>query len=311
MPLRVVFMGTPEFAVPALQAILKAGHDVVAVYTRAPQPKGRGQHIQKSPIHELADARGIPVYTPASFKKSPEACAEFSVHQADVAVVAAYGLILPLSVLKAPRFGCLNIHASLLPRWRGASPIQQAVWARDPKSGVTIMKMDEGLDTGPMIVCEECLSVISTPQLHDALSQIGGKLIVDVLATLDHDGKVVVTPQPTAGVTHAPMLKKEDGRIVWENSCADIDAQIRALNPWPGTFTHLPDGSILKVLEAERVDAVMGGVPGTLLSNDGLVACGDAESLLLRLVQAPSGKKMDIPSLINGGYIKVGQAFLP
>jgi methionyl-tRNA formyltransferase len=317
MALRVVFMGTPDFAVPALQAIMEAGHDVVAIYTRAPQPKGRGQHITKSPVHDVADAHNIPVYTPVSLKKSSDACAGFTALNADVAVVAAYGLILPQIVLDAPKYGCINIHASLLPRWRGASPMQQAIWAGDAQTGVTIMQMAAGLDTGPMIKPGQVdiLPTTTLPILHDQLAYLGGRLIVDVLADLDRNGRVVTVPQPDTGVTHAPMLKKEDGKVDWAQNAGQIDRQIRALNPWPATFTTLPDGQIVKILAVGLAQVSSPTLPsplkgeGRLVNTQGDVICGHGTVLRISEIQAPTGKKMDIAALINGGYIKVGQCF--
>jgi methionyl-tRNA formyltransferase len=208
--------------VPALKSIAQSGHEIVAVYTQPPRPKGRGQHLQKSPVHACADGLGLPVYHPQSFKKDPAACAEFAALGADVAVVAAYGLILPKVVLEAPRYGCINIHASLLPRWRGASPIQRAVWAGDASSGITIMQMEEGLDTGPMMAsCAVALDRTTTAvQLHDTLSDLGGEMIVPVL---DQLGQLEKTPQDDLLSVYAPLLKKDDGRVDWAQNCESID----------------------------------------------------------------------------------------
>lgn len=312
MPLRLAFMGTPDFAVPALEALIAAGHDVVCVYTQPPRPKGRGQHVTMSAVHAYTEPYHIPVRCPLSFKKSPEACAEFAALKVDVAVVAAYGLILPPVVLAAPRLGCLNIHASLLPRWRGASPIQHAIWAGDTETGVTIMQMDAGLDTGKMIAHSSLpLSAeMTTPELHDRLSGMGAQLIVDVLAKAEKTQRIDSTPQPSAGVTYAPLLTKENGKIDWRQPAAAIDAQIRALNPWPGTYTILPDGTVLRILAARMQAGDKRGASGTILDRSGHVACGDGGLLCLTQVQAPSGKKMDMASFLNGGYAAVGDAFV-
>ncbi len=297
-------MGTPEFSVPALETIAASGHKVIAVYTQPPRPKGRGQHLQKSPVHECAEALGIPVYHPHSFKKDPAAQAEFAALGADVAVVAAYGLILPRAVLDAPRYGCINIHASSLPRWRGASPIQRAIWAGDETSGITIMQMEEGLDTGPMMAHEMIVldRTTTAPQLHDALSALGGAMIVPVL---DHLDNIVKTPQDEALSLYAPLLKKEDGRVEWGQDAVRIDRQIRALNPWPGVWTMTENGTRLKILAAEIVESTGVAVPGTVLSRDGIVACGQDCLRLLR-VQPENARPMDVAAAINGGYLQPG-----
>ena len=307
MGLRVVFMGTPEFAVPALQSLIDSDHDVIAVYSQPPRPKGRGQQVQKSPVHLLADAHSIPVYTPLSLKKDPAAVAEFQALNADVAVVAAYGLILPVTVLEAPKHGCLNIHASLLPRWRGASPIQHAIWKGDEKSGVTIMQMEAGLDTGPMIFTEEVsIAGMTTSDLHDRLSALGGPLTLRVLQLLADGQPVPRTVQDDALSTYAPLLKKEDGKIDWSAPASEVDAQVRALNPWPGTYTVTATGQRLKVLAGEISPA--SATSGTLVDRSGLVACGTGGYRLLR-VQPDNSKPMDTASALNGKYLSVGEIF--
>jgi methionyl-tRNA formyltransferase len=309
-PLRMIFMGTPDFAVPALRAVLDAGHDVLAVYTRAPKPKGRGGVVQKSPVHDTADAHNIPVYTPLSFRKSVEAENEFISLNADVAVVAAYGLILTPRVLAAPKFGCLNIHASLLPRWRGASPIHRAIWAGDADTGVTIMQMDAGLDTGGMICADQVpIARHTTPMMTDMLAKIGARLIVRTLDDLVLNGHVHATPQPDAGVTLAPMLTRDDGWIDWAQTATAIDAQVRALDPWPGTFTHTPAGDVIKILSAAPVAQSSSAQPGTVIGRMGQVVCGDGTVLHVTQIQTPTGKKMDIASAINGGLIAIGDIF--
>jgi methionyl-tRNA formyltransferase len=306
--LRIVFMGTPDFAVPALQALIDSPHDVIAVYSQPPRPKGRGQQTQKSPVHILADAHGIPVYTPKSFKKDPDAVAQFKSLQADVAVVAAYGLILPLSVLDAPKYGCLNIHASLLPRWRGASPIQHAIWKGDATSGVTIMRMEEGLDTGPMLLKQEIsITGMTTPALHDALSAMGGGMILRVLNDIAEHELKLGDIQDEANSLYAPLLKKEDGRIDWTQSADAIDRQVRALNPWPGTFTMSAKGQRLKILQGKPVPATGTADSGAVMSRDGTIACGGGTSYRLLQVQPDNAKPMDAASAVNGGYLSVGE----
>lgn len=307
-------MGTPDFAVPALRRIAEdTPHEVIAVYSQPPRPKGRGHKVQKSPVHEYADTRGIDVFNPISLK-TPDDQKAFLELNADVAIVAAYGLILPKVILDAPRYGCINIHASLLPRWRGASPIQQSVWHGDEKSGVSIMQMDVGLDTGPVIVDGDVEITSSTTSniLHDQLSEVGGKLIVDalkMLAELPADkNRLPSIPQDDARVTYAPLLKKEDGHINWAQTAAEIDRQIRALNPWPGVVTHLGDQAF-KVLEASiQTDQTSDEPVGMVLNKKGDVVCGGSV-LRIKTLQPHGKKAMDFSSAINGGYIKPGDIF--
>jgi methionyl-tRNA formyltransferase len=308
--LSVVFMGTPDFSVPALQSILRSRHKVICVYSQPPRGRGRGYTVQKSPVHEAAERAGIEVRTPRSLKKDPQAQRDFIMLGADVAVVAAYGLILPGPVLDAPRLGCINIHASLLPRWRGASPIQRAIWNGDARSGITLMQMEEGLDTGPMIAQGpvDIGPYTTCESLHDDLAAMGGAMIVPLLDRLAQNGHVLKTSQDDAQSTYAPLLTKEDGRVDWPQSAAEIDRQIRALNPWPGVWAVM-GGKRLKILEAEISHQQTDMAPGTLLDKSGLVACGGKTVLRLKQVQPESGKKMDALSAINGGYIAVSGLF--
>ena len=297
-------MGTPDFAVQPLQAILAAGHEVIAVYTQPPRPKGRGQAVQMSPVHLEANIHGIPVYTPKSLRKDPAAVAAFCALQADVAVVAAYGLILPQSVLDAPRYGCLNIHGSLLPRWRGAAPIQYAVWKGDAETGVTIMQMEAGLDTGPIMDIRRVpiTPETTTPMLYESLSTLGAQAIVDVLAALPN---VTRTPQDDAQATLAPLLSKADGIIDWNQPAAAIDCQIRGLNPWPGTVTFNHKGQRIKILKATLADGKNTAQrPGTVI--DGGIVCGDGHVLQPRLVQPENSKAMEMQAAVNGDYIRPG-----
>ncbi len=301
--LRIVFMGTPDFSVPALKSLVEAGHDIVAVYTQPPRPKGRGQQVQKSPVQIFAEENDIPVFHPKSLK-TVEAQLEFSGHRADVAVVAAYGLILPKAVLDAPKYGCINIHASLLPRWRGASPIQHAIWAGDTETGITLMQMDEGLDTGAIISMEKIAMTGKTTatSLHNELSALGGKMIASAMKELAANGKLRSTPQDDDSV-YAPMLKKEDGRINWTLSNAMIDRQIRALNPWPGTWAEF-EGKRIKILAAE-LSSELPGKAGVILDKSGALGSG-----LKILKLQPEGKNaMDFAAALNGGYVKVGGTF--
>ena len=237
--LRLAFMGTPDFAASSLRALIDAGHEVACVYSQPPRPAGRGHQVQRSPVHVLAEERGIPVRTPKSLRNA-EAQAEFAALDLDCAVVAAYGLILPQPILDAPRMGCLNIHASLLPRWRGAAPIQRAILAGDAETGVTIMQMDAGLDTGAMLLKGTVPITAETTagSLHDALAELGAGLIVQALDGLA-EGRLTAEPQPSEGVTYAAKLSRDDGRLDWSQPADFIERQVRALNPWPGVWFDL------------------------------------------------------------------------
>lgn len=299
--LNVIFMGTPEFSVAALKALHESAHNVIAVYSQPPRPKGRGQQVQNSPIHEYAVEHSIPVFTPKSLK-SGEAQSEFAALNADIAVVVAYGLLLPKAILDAPKYGCLNIHASLLPRWRGASPIQQSIWRGDKQTGVAIMQMDEGLDTGPVIIdrAVDITPQTTTASLHDELSALGAGMIVEVLNMLAHDGILKSASQDNPKTTYAPLLKKEDGKIDWTQSAEQIDRQIRALNPWPGVYCEYK-AQRLKILAAQPQKEKSGDLPGTILDRHGHVACGQGVLKLLK-IQPQNAKPMDFSSAVNGGY---------
>ncbi|MFD1880150.1 methionyl-tRNA formyltransferase [Paracoccus pacificus] len=273
--MRVIFMGTPDFSVPALQAVA-AAHEVVAVYSQPPRAAGRGQKARPTPVHAAAEALGLPVLTPARLK-SPEDQAAFAAFDADVAVVVAYGLILPQPVLDAPRLGCLNIHASILPRWRGAAPIHRAVLAGDPETGVAIMQMEAGLDTGPVLA--EARTPIgptdTSGDLHDRLARIGAGLIVDVLGALP----MAAVPQPDQGVTYAAKIDKVEAKIDWSLPADAVDRQIRGLSPFPGAWT-LAGGERLKLLRSRVV--VGAGRPGTVLAPQ-VIACGTGAIEILEL----------------------------
>ena len=303
-PLKIAFMGTPDFAAVALQGLLNSRHEVVCVYSQPPRPKGRGHKLQKSPVHLLAEQHNIPVFTPKTLKDK-DAQAEFAAQEADIAIVAAYGLLLPEAILNAPKYGCLNIHGSLLPRWRGASPIQRAIWEGDAKSGITIMQMDKGLDTGDMIVKSEIAlnSDTTASSLHDSLADMGAKLAIEVLDKLSSTGKLEAEKQDDTLATYAHLLKKSDGDIDWTQSAAQIDRQIRALNPWPATRAVL-QGKSFKITAAIIEDfPARSDKCGQILSKNGNISCGD-NSVLKILKLQPEGKKaMDFASAINGGYI--------
>ena len=276
--MKLAFMGSPEFAVPALRALHTAGHEVACVYSQPPRPAGRGHALTPCPVHRAALELGLPVRTPARVKRDTAEHAAFSALDLDVAVVAAYGLILPATMLDAPKRGCLNIHASLLPRWRGAAPIQAAILAGDTETGITVMQMEEGLDTGPMLLREATpiTAHTRTPELHDTLAEIGARLIVRALAE-----NPPATQQPDKGATYAAKLTRDDGRIDWSHDAAQLDRQVRALNPWPGTFTQFA-GETLKILAATPTDGA--GAPGEILDAHFTVACA-AGALRLDRVQ--------------------------
>jgi methionyl-tRNA formyltransferase len=305
--LRLAFMGTPDFAARILQTLITQGNEIAAVYCQPPKPAGRGQHLTKSPVQILAEASGLEVRTPKTLRDTGEQ-KRFEDLNLDIAVVAAYGLLLPLPVLQAPKFGCVNIHASLLPRWRGAAPIQRSILAGDTETGVTIMQMAEGLDTGDMLLFEKVpiTSQTTAPLLHDRLAVSGAKLIVQTLDAFS-EGKVKATPQPTEGVTYAAKLSREDGRIDWTKSADEIDRQMRALQPWPGCFFMLGDEPI-KVHAVSVIDNI-NGEPGTLLDNAFTVACGQAVVRLLKLQRSGKGV-MDGESLLRGLRLEIGYRFI-
>jgi len=295
-PLRVIFMGTPEFAVAALKPIATR-HRVAAVYTQPPRPAGRGQKDRESPVHELAAQLGLPVFTPTTLK-DPETQAAFAAHNADVAVVAAYGLILPRAILAAPRLGCINIHASLLPRWRGAAPIQRAIMAGDAETGVTIMQMEAGLDTGPMMLKGTVPITDQTTAggLHDSLAVTGANLIMTALERLA-EGNLPATPQPPGGITLAPKIDKAEAAIDFTKPAAQVLRHIHGLSPFPGAwFTHA--GERIKVLRVEK--AAGSGVPGAVIGNDLTVACGEGAIRLVSLQRA--GKSAVDASAFLRGY---------
>lgn len=297
--MRLAFMGSPDFAVPALRALHAAGHEIAAVYCQPARPAGRGQAVRKCPVQVAAEALGLVVRTPARLRREVAEHAAFAALGLDAAVVAAYGLILPPAMLDAPRRGCLNIHASLLPRWRGAAPIQAALLAGDAETGITIMQMDAGLDTGAMLRRESvAIGARSTAsELHDVLAEIGARLVVRVLAE-----NPPAVAQPQDGASYAPKLTREDGRIDWRRDAAALDRQVRALNPWPGTFTVLA-GEVLKVLAA--VPEAGRGAPGTVLDDGLLVAAGSGALRLVR-VQAPGRAAMAAEAFLRGRAVPAG-----
>ncbi len=300
--LRLVFMGSPVFSVAILDALAAAGHTVVACYAQPPKPAGRGHKVQPCPVHAHAERLGIPVRTPKSLRAA-DVQAEFREFAADVAVVAAYGLNLPRPILEAPRLGCVNVHASLLPRWRGAAPIQRAILAGDRQTGVTIMQMDEGLDTGAMLLAEAVPIAPDTTaaSLHDALSALGARLVVAALDGLAA-GTLQAVPQPADGVTYAAKLDRAEARIDWRTEAAAVDRAVRALNPWPGTWFELA-GERIRVLAGEAVAGA--GEPGTVLDDRLTVACGSGAWRPTRL-QRPGRQATDAAALLRGFAVPAG-----
>ena len=295
----IAFMGTPDFAVPALVALHEAGHELVCVYTQPPRPAGRGKKLQPSPVHRKAEELGIEVRHPTSLKNQ-DAQAEFAALQADVAVVAAYGLILPQAVLDAPSYGCLNIHASILPRWRGAAPIHRAILSGDAETGVTIMQMEAGLDTGPMLAkVITPIDAKTTGELTEELAELGANAMVGVLNDLEH---LAAIPQDDGAATYAPKIDKAEARIDWSKPAEEIERLARGLAPFPGAWSE-SDGERVKLLRAELAEG--SGNPGEVLNEDFTIACGSGAIRPLRLQRA--GKPaMDREDFLRGNPIAKG-----
>ncbi len=302
MALRLAYMGTPDFAVPPLQALIDAGHDIACVYSQPPRRAGRGRKKRASRVHRFAQEHGLAIRNPASLR-DPAVQDEFAALDLDAAVVAAYGLILPKPVLDAPRLGCFNIHASLLPRWRGAAPIHRALLAGDAQTGITIMAMDEGLDTGPMVLAQAApiAADMTASALHDILAGLGARLIVTALDAIAA-GTARPTPQPAYGVTHAPKLTRDEGRIDWREPAENLARAVRAYTPWPGAwFDHR--GARIKVLEATPAEGR--GEPGTVLDGQLTIACGTG-ALRLLTVQRGGRGAVDADSFLRGYDLPAG-----
>jgi len=302
--LRIIYAGTPEFAVPALEALLGAGHQVVAVYTQPDRPAGRGRHVAMSAVKQCALQHGLGVEQPQTLR-DPAAVEQLQAWRADVMVVAAYGLILPPPVLAAPPLGCINIHASLLPRWRGAAPIQRAILAGDATTGITIMRMDAGLDTGPMLL-ELNVSVgadETAASLHDRLSVLGAQALLDALPGIAA-GTLPQRAQPASGVTHAAKIRKHEAAIDWQAAALHIARQVRAFNPWPVAETYW-NGRQLRVWEARVIDAPNSAQPGLVVDRDdqGLLVATGAGLLALSRVQLAGGKVLAAADFSNAHHI--------
>jgi methionyl-tRNA formyltransferase len=304
MALRLAFMGTPDFAVPTLAELIAQGHDIACVYSQPPRPKGRGMALELGPVHKFAESAKIPVRTPVSLKGAVEQ-EEFAALNLDAAIVVAYGLLLPKPILQAPRLGCFNLHGSLLPRWRGAAPIQRAVMAGDEETGVMVMQMDEGLDTGPVLMAEKLRIGRKTGgDLTAELSRLGADLMVRALGALER-GAITAHPQSTDGVTYAKKISKDEARIDWSKSAAEIDCLIRGLAPSPGAFTEVK-GERLKVISA--MPANDRGEPGEVITKDLTVACGDGALKLLKVQRAGKGV-MEARELLKGFALPPGTVF--
>jgi methionyl-tRNA formyltransferase len=307
--MRVVFMGTPDFAVPTLSEIVGQGHEVVAVYSRPPAKAGRGMELRPSPVHRAAERFGLSVLTPTSLR-TPEAADAFEGHDADVAVVVAYGMILPRDILDAPELGCLNLHASLLPRWRGAAPIQRAVMAGDRETGVAVMRMEEGLDTGPVAMVERIAigPDMTAGDVHDRLALLGADLMVRALAALSRGG-LGFTPQAEEGVEYARKITNEEARIDWLRPAQAVHDLVRGLSPFPGAFTEVDLGRGPERLKVLRTAMVGGsGEPGTVLDGELAVACGAGAVRLLQ-VQRAGGKPMAAAEFLRGVPVTTGARF--
>lgn len=303
--MKLIFAGTPEFAVPCLEALIRAGHQVVAVYTQPDRPAGRGRKLQSSPVKVSAETHGIPVFQPESLESEK---ARLTALDADAMIVVAYGLILPESVLPIPKYGCINVHASLLPRWRGAAPIQRAIEAGDAEAGVTIMQMDAGLDTGDMLLRA------STPirpddtggSLHDRLAQLGADTLLAALARLE-SGKLQPEQQNNALACYARKLEKSEGDINWSLSAEALARKIRAFYPWPGTRCRW-SGQVLRLCQADAIDDQADAAPGTVVNTnkDGIVVAAGEGQLKITMLQPAGGKAQTAGEFLNGHSLQVG-----
>jgi methionyl-tRNA formyltransferase len=310
MALRIIFMGTPDFSVPTLTALAEAGHEIVAVYSQPPRPAGRrGLELVKSPVHQAAERLGIPVHTPVNFREESERDA-FRALKADVAVVVAYGLLLPEAILTGTRLGCYNGHASLLPRWRGAAPIQRAIMAGDAETGMMVMKMDKGLDTGPVALTGRVTigEAMTAGELHDTLMQAGGALMVEAMGKLEA-GDLPLTPQAEEGVLYAAKIDKAETRIDFSRPAWDVHNHIRGLSPFPGAWFELPIAGKperVKVLASVLADETSVHPAGTVLDDALTIACGNGAVRLMRLQKA-GGKPLDAADFLRGTPVAPGQ----
>ncbi len=309
MPLRLIFMGTPEFAVPTLLELVAHGHEIASVYTRAAKPAGRGMKLQPTPVEVEARRLGIPVLTPTTLK-SPEALEQFRAHNADAAVVVAYGMILPQAILDVPKYGCFNLHASLLPRWRGAAPINRATMAGDTETGVMVMKMDAGLDTGDVAIAERLAitDAMTAADMHDALARLGGDLMARAMGALER-GKLQLTKQSDQGVTYATKIEKAEARIDWNKPAREVLRHIHGLSPFPGAWCQMAiEGEQVRVKILRCAMAGGSGAPGAVLDDHLAVACKEGAIRILELQRA--GKQpMKAEEFLRGTPVKAGARF--
>ena len=309
MPLRLIFMGTPDFSVPTLLELVAHGHEIAAVYTRAPKPGGRGMKLQATPVEVEARRLGIPVLTPKTLR-TPEALEEFRAHGADAAVVVAYGMILPQAILDAPKLGCYNLHASLLPRWRGAAPINRAIMAGDAESGVMVMKMDVGLDTGDVAMAERLpiTDAMTASDLHDVLARLGADLMVRAMAALARGGLQLVK-QSEVGVTYAAKIDKAEARIDWNKSAREVLRHIHGLSPFPGAWSEIAGGGDAARVKILRCDLATGsGQPGVVLDDQLTIACGEGAIRIFELQRAGKAP-MKAAEFLRGTPLKAGAHF--
>jgi len=309
MPLRLIFMGTPDFAVPTLLELLAHGHEIAVVYTRAARPAGRGMKLQPTPVEQEARRLGIPVLTPATLK-TPEAADEFRAHNAEAAVVVAYGMILPQAILDTPKLGCFNLHASLLPRWRGAAPINRAIMAGDAETGVMVMKMDAGLDTGDVAMAERMAisDAMTAADLHDALARLGGDLMVRAIGALER-GRLQLTKQSDEGVTYAAKIEKTEARIDWNKPAHTVLRHIHGLSPFPGAWCEIAiEGEQLRVKVLRCAMADGSGAPGDVLDDHLAVACKQGAIRILELQRA-GRQPMKAEEFLRGTPLKPGAHF--
>ncbi len=305
-PLRIAFMGTPDFVCPTVQSLIDGSHDLVCIYTQPPREKGRHKKLEKTPVHIMAENIGIEVRYPIDFKSLQDVQA-FEDLKLDVAIVAAFGMLLPQNILDAPKFGCINIHPSLLPRWRGPSPVQYALWKGDEKTGVSVMSLEKSMDTGPIIAQEKCLidTLTTFETLNHDLWVKGTNLLSHCLEELSKTRELKSTPQDENAATYCKLLTKEDGHINFVETATQIDCQIRGLNPWPGTWCLDGAGKRLKIIQATILNEKTDKKFGTVIE-DGKISCGDNTVLQLQKIQPENKNVMGVSDALNGGYLKQG-----
>lgn len=303
--LRIGFMGTPDFVVPVIEALKESDHELICIYTQPPREAGRKRQLKNTPVHDYALENNIDVFHPEDFKDEKDVEA-FKAHDLDVAVVAAYGMLLPQAILDAPKHGCINIHPSLLPRWRGPSPIQYAIWKGDVETGVTVMGLVKEMDAGPILAQEKVdIADRNFTEMNDVLWQKGIQNLMNVLNDLKNMGSLNPTPQNEDGVTYCKLLTKQHGKIDWTQTAQQIDCQIRGLNPWPGTWCLDSSGRRFKILKASVVDKKSNEKSDSILEN-GKISCGEKTVLHLETVQPENKKPMHVQAAINGGYLNLG-----